>query len=1057
MSQRHPLPYSLLALSLLFAQPAAAVIPTGFSQVVLFASESIQLKKGVDVTSGSIVANLGGAGIELRLAKDALTPAGYTLMADSIDIDKDSVVGGDVHYNELDNDGTILGSEVTPLSLPVFAFLPPFFTGSSAGPDVDVPNGGALTLAPGDYGAVTLGKGATLTFTGGTYNVAAIAAEKDSRIEFAAATAVRVAGSVDVDKDSYVGASAGGPPASELVLYVAGSGTAVDFDKNAEVAVSIYAPNGTLDIDKDGQLTGAFLAQHIVVDLATRFTLDSFFFNRPPVAVDDGPFVTAEDGHIAVIDVLANDSDPDGDDLTITANPTAPFGTVTVNDSGTPGDPTDDTLSYTPNPNSNDNDGDHSFQYEVCDDGTDPGPLCATATVFISVTPVNDPPVIDDQSLATDEQTGLTIDLTGNDVENDDLIYAIVSVDFGSPPIGSLTAFEQGPPTLPANAARVNFFPAGDGTLGTGSFVYEVCDDGTPPGPECDQATVTIEVVAFNNPPAAENQSVFTGGAASVPITLVATDVEDPVLAFSLLSPPSHGSLSGLPVSGASAPVVYAPNNPTLEEADSFVFRACDAGVPIKCASGAVTINSEEPLNNPPQAQSQSVDTNGDVDLPLVLTASDPDGDTLTFSILAPPSFGVLVGLADVPPTSASVTYDPNTDGDLEDSFVFLACDDGTPMLCASATVSINAEDETENDAPAAQADSIRVAPGGTATTLFPSGTSLLANDSDPNGDSLSVTTTPVSGPSHGTLTLAADGTFSYTNTDTAAASDQFVYEICDDGSPVLCDTATVFVTIVPPSITVTVTRSGSGTGEVTSSPAGIDCGATCSAVFDTATDLPIGLTATPDAGSLFAGWSGAADCADGVLGAAADATCNAVFSLLPPPTGDPVTVTMALAGDGGGRVLSAPEGIDCDGPLGDCSEIFAFGTRVTFAATADEGSTFGGFGGDGDCLDGELSGVVDASCSATFDLEPEVQHTLTILFAGDGAGSVTSDDFSLSCSADCSGLFADGATVVLNARPDPGSAFGGYGAGCGTVSGFRATLVMGDDATCTATFNGPQ
>ncbi len=78
---------------------------------------------------------------------------------------------------------------------------------------------------------------------------------------------------------------------------------------------------------------------------------------------------------------------------------------------------------------------------------------------------------------------------------------------------------------------------------------------------------------------------------------------------------------------------------------------------------------------------------------------------------------------------------------------------------------------------------------------------------------------------------------------------------------------------------TLTVTKAGGGAGTVTSSPTGINCGTTCSAAFSDGT--AVALTASPAAGSTFAGWSGAADCADGSVQMTSDLTCTATFSRL--------------------------------------------------------------------------------------------------------------------------------------------------------------------------------
>ncbi len=78
---------------------------------------------------------------------------------------------------------------------------------------------------------------------------------------------------------------------------------------------------------------------------------------------------------------------------------------------------------------------------------------------------------------------------------------------------------------------------------------------------------------------------------------------------------------------------------------------------------------------------------------------------------------------------------------------------------------------------------------------------------------------------------------------------------------------------------TLTVTKTGTGTGTLTSSPAGINCGGDCNEIYNDGTAVT--LTATPDAGSTFAGWSGDADCSDGQVTMSADKTCTATFTLL--------------------------------------------------------------------------------------------------------------------------------------------------------------------------------
>jgi uncharacterized repeat protein (TIGR01451 family) len=145
----------------------------------------------------------------------------------------------------------------------------------------------------------------------------------------------------------------------------------------------------------------------------------------------------------------------------------------------------------------------------------------------------------------------------------------------------------------------------------------------------------------------------------------------------------------------------------------------------------------------------------------------------------------------------------------------------------------------------------------------------------------------------------------------------------------------TAYFTLV---YTATVAKEGNGSGSVTSSPAGIDCGAICSASFYSNTVVT--LTAAVDTGSQFSGWTG--DCAaDGLdcittLSAAKDIT--ATFALIT------YTVSAAKDGNGDGTITSTPSGIDC----GDtCSTSFGYNTVVTFTAVPTSGSRVDGWAGD--------------------------------------------------------------------------------------------------------------
>ena len=348
------------------------------------------------------------------------------------------------------------------------------------------------------------------------------------------------------------------------------------------------------------------------------------------------------------------------------------------------------------------------------------------------------------------------------------------------------------------------------------------------------------------------------------------------------------------------------------------------------------------------------------------------------------------------------------------------------------------------NRPPIAQGDAASVVEGGTVSVLDSGALSVLANDSDPDGDPLTVNTTPVSGPAHGSLTLNADGTFSYTHDGSETTSDSFVYEVCDDGSPAECATATVTIAIARP-IRVEVSVFGLGSGRVVSIPAGIDCDSTCFAFFDGTQSIQ--LVAEPFGTSVFGGFSGDIDCADGQLTPDGDKVCLVRFNL----SAVPATLSVSFSGTGSGRVVSTPAGIDCPGA---CSAGFPIPTRVELTAQADSGSVFVGWSGDPGCESGEVPLFADTQCVATFDLipPPPLSYTLTLVFVGGGEGTITSNPAGVLCDSGCTVSFPANTALVLFARPVAGT-FGGWGRDC-AGSGFSTSLLLDGNKTCTVEFD---
>src|SRR5688572_20652724 len=146
----------------------------------------------------------------------------------------------------------------------------------------------------------------------------------------------------------------------------------------------------------------------------------------------------------------------------------------------------------------------------------------------------------------------------------------------------------------------------------------------------------------------------------------------------------------------------------------------------------------------------------------------DPQGTAMTAEVVTPPQHGQLVMQSD-----GSFRYTPDANYHGNDSFTYRAINEAGEATEGAASIVV----QTVNDAPNAGDDSFTVAAGGTVTTTAATG--VQANDSDIDS-SLPLTTILLQGPSHGTLTLAADGSFTYTPNVGYTGADEFVYQLND-------------------------------------------------------------------------------------------------------------------------------------------------------------------------------------------------------------------------------------------------------------------------------------
>lgn len=225
------------------------------------------------------------------------------------------------------------------------------------------------------------------------------------------------------------------------------------------------------------------------------------------------------------------------------------------------------------------------------------------------------------------------------------------------------------------------------------------------------------------------------------------------------------------------------------------------------------------------------------------------------------------------------------------------------------------------------------------------------------------------------------------------------------------------------PAFNRTLTIAKTGNGTIVSAPAGIDCGATCSASFQNGTSVT--LTATAADGYRFSGWGGA--CAGtGKCVLTMDAAKNASATFVDSQA--PATASLTISKSGNGTVTSTPAGINCGTA---CSASFDTGTSVTLNATPAAGNKFSGWSGacsgTGPCV---VTMDSAKSASATF-VDSQSPNNFTLNISKSGAGVVTSTPAGIDCGTICSASFASGGSVTLTATPADGYSFNGWSGAC--------------------------
>jgi hypothetical protein len=237
-----------------------------------------------------------------------------------------------------------------------------------------------------------------------------------------------------------------------------------------------------------------------------------------------------------------------------------------------------------------------------------------------------------------------------------------------------------------------------------------------------------------------------------------------------------------------------------------------------------------------------------------------------------------------------------------------------------------------------------------------------------------------------------------------------------------------------------TLQVSVTGSGNISSSPSGIDCGSDCAEIYQSGT--VVSLTATPDSGFEFIGWTGACTgtgaCQVTVtdnLSAAAEFREIGVESF-----------TLTVSAPQNGTITSSPLGIDCGS---DCSQSYEANTSVTLTATPNEGFEFTSWAGDCSGTSCSLTMSQARSVSATFQAVAVESFEVTVNVSGNG--SVSSSPTGINCGSDCSETYEDGTDLLLFATPDSGYKLSAWSGACsGNVD---CNLTVDQNLSVTATF----
>ena len=577
-----------------------------------------------------------------------------------------------------------------------------------------------------------LSSSATVTISANPLNDApVITAVEDQTIDEDGTTGALSFTVTDIDGDS-------------VTVTAASDNASLVTDERINLASSTEGEN-TISVTPLANATGTATITITANDGSTSssetFLLTVTDVNDPPNAVDDSGITTDEDTAVE-ISVLANDSDAEGETMTVTAASDPANGSVAITSLNTK-------VTYTPDPNFS---GTDSFTYTVADTNGN----FSTATVSLTVSGLPDAPIANDDTVATDEDTPITVSPLANDSDPDNDSFKITSVTGEAN--GTIAE-------LPLDGLSFTYTPDLN-SVQSETLTYTITDatDRT------DTATVTININTVNDGPVAQNDMASTDEDTAVVINVLTNDTD--VDAGDTLTITAYDSLTTgtVEIINGDTQLRFTPAA-NWHDSTTFTYAIRDAAGLTSSASVTVSVNS---VNDTPvitAIEDQTIAEDG-ATTTLAFTVSDVDGDTLTVTAESDntslvPESGINLESASGGSNSMTITPAANAYGS---ATITITANDGTITSTETFVVTVTAA----NDAPLAVDDTGITTNEDNAIEI-----SVLANDSDIESEELTVTA--VGTASHGTLSITSlNKKVTYTPSSNYNGSDSFTYTVTD-------------------------------------------------------------------------------------------------------------------------------------------------------------------------------------------------------------------------------------------------------------------------------------